>query len=51
MADAQVLGTCGAIREGSTPSVPTNTRAQYRVVLRFLHSFLPEGYDHAFRFN
>ena len=25
MADAQVLGTCGAIREGSTPSVPTNT--------------------------
>ena len=23
MADAQVLGTCGAIREGSTPSVPT----------------------------
>lgn len=49
MADAQVLGTCGAIREGSTPSVPTNTRAQRRVVLRFL--CLSKGADHAFRFN
>ena len=34
MADALVLGTSGAIREGSTPSVPT-TIAQH-AVLRFL---------------
>ncbi len=27
-ADAQVLGTCGAIREGSTPSVPTSTSVE-----------------------
>ncbi len=25
MADAQVLGTCGAIRKGSSPFVPTNS--------------------------
>ena len=30
MADAQVLGTCGAIREGSTPSVPTNRNRMQR---------------------
>ncbi len=28
MADAQVLGTCGAIRKGSSPFVPTRQRSE-----------------------
>ena len=42
MADALVLGTSGAIREGSTPSVPT-TIAQHNV-LRFL--FVSQSLNH-----